>query len=159
VEAALLVKRVLDRIGLAGYPKTTGGDGMHVYIPVEPIYSYEETRTFAELIARLATREKPEMFTTPRSVSKRQKNRVYFDWVQNAKSKTIAAPYVLRAYPGAPVATPLEWSEVQAGLEPGQFHIANAPRRFAEKGDLFAGVLKKPQSLDEALVKLEKLFR
>jgi bifunctional non-homologous end joining protein LigD len=159
VDAALLVKRVLDRIGLAGYPKTTGGDGMHVYIPVEPIYSYDETRTFAELVARLVTREKPDLFTTPRSVSKRQKNRVYFDWVQNAKSKTIAAPYVLRAYPGAPVATPLEWSEVQAGLKPGQFHIANAPRRFAEKGDLFAGVLEKPQRLDEALVKLEKLFR
>src|SRR5439155_20483494 len=81
VDAALLVKRVLDRIGLAGYPKTTGGDGMHVYIPVEPIYTYEETRTFAELIARLAPREKPDMFTTPRSVSKRQRNRVYFDWV------------------------------------------------------------------------------
>jgi len=111
------------------------------------------------LIARLATREKPEMFTTPRSVSKRQRNRVYFDWVQNAKSKTIAAPYVLRAHPGAPVATPLEWSEVRHGLDPGHFTIANAPARFAEKGDLFAGVLEKPQSLDEALVELEKLFR
>ena len=54
VDAALLVKSMLDRIGLAGYPKTTGGDGMHVYIPVEPVYTYEETRTFAELIARLA---------------------------------------------------------------------------------------------------------
>jgi len=159
VDAALLVKGVLDRIGLAGYPKTTGGDGMHVYIPVEPIYSYEETRTFAELIARLVTREKPEMFTTPRSVSKRQRNRVYFDWVQNAKSKTIAAPYVLRAYSGAPVATPLEWAEVQHGLQPGQFNITNAPERFAKKGDLFAGVLEKPQVLDDALGKLEKLFR
>jgi bifunctional non-homologous end joining protein LigD len=159
VDAALLVKGVLDRIGLAGYPKTTGGDGMHVYIPVEPIYSYDETRTFAELIARLVTREKPEMFTTPRSVSKRQRNRVYFDWVQNAKSKTIAAPYVLRAYAGAPVATPLEWSEVQHGLHPTQFNITNAPGRFAEKGDLFAGVLEQPQVLDDALGKLEKLFR
>jgi len=159
VDAALLVKRVLDRIGLEGYPKTTGGDGMHIYIPVEPIYSYEETRTFADLVARLVTHDKPEMFTTPRSVSKRQKNRVYLDYLQNGKSKTIAAPYVLRAYSGAPVATPLEWTEVRRGLHPQQFHIANAPARFAEKGDLFAGVLKKPQHLDEALIKLEKLFR
>jgi len=159
VDAALLVRRVLDRIGLAGYPKTTGGDGMHVYIPVEPIYSYEETRTFAELIARLVIREKPDMFTTPRSVSKRQRNRVYFDWVQNAKSKTIAAPYVLRAYSGAPVATPLEWAEVKHGLHPSQFHIGNAAERFAEKGDLFAGVLGQPQVLDGALMELEKLFR
>ena len=74
---------------------------MHVYIPIEPVYSYEEARTFAELIARLVTHEKPHLFTTPRSVAKRQKNRVYFDYLQIGKSKTIAAPYVLRAYEGA----------------------------------------------------------
>jgi bifunctional non-homologous end joining protein LigD len=159
VDAALMVKRILDRIGLTGYPKTTGGDGMHVYIPVEPIYSYEETRQFAELIARLVIAEKPEMYTTPRSVSKRQKNRVYFDYLQNAKSKTIAAPYVLRAYPGAPVATPLEWAEVKRGLEPSQFRIGNAPARFAQKGDLFRGVLDSPQHLDQALEKLAGMFQ
>ena len=159
VDAALMVKRVLDRIGLIGYPKTTGGDGMHIYVPVEPIYSYEETRTFAELISRVVIREKPEMFTTPRSVSKRQRNRVYFDWMQNGKSKTISAPYVLRAYPGAPVATPLEWDEVRHGLHPKEFNITNAPERFAKKGDLFAGVLEDLQTLDEALAPLDKLLR
>jgi bifunctional non-homologous end joining protein LigD len=159
IDAALLVKSVLDRIGLTGYPKTTGGDGMHVYIPVEPVYTYEETRTFAELIARLAVSEKPDLFTTPRSVSKRQKNRVYFDYLQNGRSKTIAAPYVLRAYPGAPVATPLEWSEVRHGLHPTQFNITNALDRFAARGDLFAGVLNKPQHLDDALAKIEKHLR
>ena len=159
VDAALLVKQVLDRIGLTGYPKTTGGDGMHVYIPVEPVYTYEETRTFAELIARLTFDQQPGLFTTPRTVSKRKKDRVYFDYLQNAQSKTIAAPYVLRAYPGAPVATPLEWAEVKPGLHPSQFHIRNARDRFREKGDLFAGVLNKPQKLEAALGKLEKLFR
>jgi bifunctional non-homologous end joining protein LigD len=158
VDAAVMVERALDRIGLQGYPKTTGGDGLHVYIPVEPIYSYEETRTFAELIARLVIAERPEMFTTPRSVSKRQKNRVYFDYLQNGKSKTIAAPYVLRAYDGAPVATPLEWDEVRRGLHPSQFNIANAIPRFEQKGDLFAGVLDAPQILDAALEKLSALF-
>ena len=159
VDAALLVKQLLDQIGLSGYPKTTGGDGMHVYIPVEPVYSYEGTRRFAEVIASLAFDQKPELFTTPRSVSKRQKNRVYFDYLQNGKSKTIAAPYVLRAYPGAPVATPLEWGEVRHGLLPEHFNIANARERFAEKGDLFAGVLEKPQRLEAALGALEKLLR
>ncbi len=159
VEAALLVKDVLDEIAMQGYPKTTGGDGMHVYIPVEPEYTYEHTRAFAEVIARIAIRRKPELFTTPRSVSKRERNRVYFDWMQNAKSKTIAAPYVLRAYAGAPVATPLEWSEVRQGLDPAHFNISNARQRFSEKGDLFEGVLKKPQRLESALGKLEKLFR
>jgi bifunctional non-homologous end joining protein LigD len=159
VEAALLVKSVLDRIGLAGYPKTTGGDGMHVYIPVEPIYSFEETRAFAELIARVAFDERPGLFTTPRAVARRQKGRVYFDYLQNGRSKTIAAPYVLRAYPGAPVAAPLDWSEVTPALHPKSFTIANARQRFAEKGDLFAGVLQRPQRLDAALGRIEKLIR
>src|SRR6202008_3725821 len=110
-----------------------GGRGMHVYVPVEPVYSYQETRTFAELIARLVFDRKPDLFTTPRSVSKRQKNRVYFDYLQNGKSKTIAAPYVLRAYAGAPVATPLEWSEVKKGLDPKQFNITNARERVPKK--------------------------
>jgi bifunctional non-homologous end joining protein LigD len=154
VDAALLVRQLLDGIGLEGYPKTTGGDGMHVYIPVEPVYTYDETRTFAELIARLAAREKPDLFTTPRSVAKRQRNRVYFDYLQNGRSKTIAAPYVLRAYPGAPVAAPLKWSEVKHGLDPGQFHIGNARERFREVGDLFSGVLDRPQRLEGALEKI-----
>jgi len=158
VDAALMVKDVLDRIGMTGYPKTTGGDGMHVYVPVEPVYTYEETRIFAELIARLATQRKPEMFTTPRSVARREKNRVYFDYLQNGKSKTIAAPYVLRAYPGAPVATPLEWGEVKHGLRPEQFNIRNAPQRFAERGDLFSGVLERKQKLEDGVSRLEKLF-
>jgi bifunctional non-homologous end joining protein LigD len=159
VDAARLVNEVLDEIGLAGYPKTTGGDGMHVYVPVEPVYSYEDTRTFAELIARLAFDRNPDLFTTPRSVAKRRKRRVYFDYLQNAKSKTISAPYVLRAYPGAPVATPLEWAEVKRGLDPSQFHLANVRPRFHEKGDLFRGVLDHPQRLEHALGKLEKLFQ
>jgi len=159
VEAALLVREKLDAIGLAGYPKTTGGDGMHVYIPLEPVYSYEESRTFAELLAHLVLRDKPDLFTTPRAVSKRQKGRVYFDWVQNAKSKTIAAPYVLRAYPGAPVATPLDWSEVKPGLTPQQFNIYNAMERFSEVGDLFAGVLKNLQRIEGPLEKLDRLLR
>ena len=131
---------------------------MHVYIPVEPVYSYEETRAFAELIASLAQAEKPDLFTKPRSVAKRQKGRVYFDYLQNGMSKTIAAPYVLRAYPGAPVATPLEWSEVKHGLTPKQFNIANARERFAERGDLFAGVLEKPQRIEEALERLATIM-
>ncbi|HKA00018.1 MAG TPA: DNA ligase D, partial [Candidatus Solibacter sp.] len=158
IEAALLVKSVLDEIGLAGYPKTTGGDGMHIYIPLEPEYSYEEARQFAELISRLLVHQRPQMFTTPRSVAKRQRNRVYFDWMQIGRTKTISAPYVLRAYPGAPVATPLEWSEVKPGLDPKQFNIFNSRERFAEKGDLFRGVIDKPQNLYDAIGRMEKLF-
>jgi bifunctional non-homologous end joining protein LigD len=159
VEAALLVRDKLDRIGLTGYPKTTGGDGMHIYIPIENQYTYEQARTFAEILSMIVVEEKPDLFTTPRAVAKRQKGRVYFDYLQIVEGKTISAPYVLRAYEGAPVSTPLEWSEVKAGLTPGQFHIRNAPERFARVGDLFEGVLKNRQKLERPLEKLEALVR
>jgi bifunctional non-homologous end joining protein LigD len=132
---------------------------MHIYVPVEPVYSFEETRNFVDLISRLAARRQPKLFTAPRTVSKREKDRVYFDYLQNASSKTIAAPYVLRAYPGAPVATPLEWKEVARGLHPLQFHLKNARQRFAERADLFAGVLQRPQRLEAALARLEEIWK
>jgi bifunctional non-homologous end joining protein LigD len=156
VEAAQLVREKLRLIGLTGYPKTTGGNGMHVYVPVEPIYSSAQTRQFAEILARWVAAERADLFTTPRMVSAREKGKVYFDYLQNASGKTISAPYVLRAHPGAPVATPLKWDEVVPGLKPQQFHIANVLRRFERVGDLFAGVLNKPQELGPALERLGK---
>src|SRR6185312_2443287 len=156
VEAAQLVRDKLRLIGLTGYPKTTGGNGMHVYVPVEPIYSSAQTRQVAEILARWVAAERPDLFTTPRMVSAREKGKVYFDYLQNASGKTISAPYVLRAHPRAPVATPLKWDEVVPGLKPTQFHIANVLRRFERVGDLFAGVLKKPQELGPALERLGK---
>src|SRR4051794_29879222 len=103
VQATLLVKEKLDALGLAGYPKTTGGGGMHVYVPIEPVYSYAQARSFAEIIARLLAAEHPKLFTTPRAVEKREKDRVYFDWIQIGESKTISAPYVVRPRTGATV--------------------------------------------------------
>jgi bifunctional non-homologous end joining protein LigD len=79
--------------------------------------------------------------------------------MQIARSKTISAPYVARAYDGAPVSTPLRWSEVTPALRPSQFNIKNAPARFASVGDLFAGVREEPQRLEAAFGKLEKLVR
>ena len=159
VEAAQWVRRKLDALGLESYPKTTGGDGMHLYIPIEPMYSYDMSKALAEIVARLVAAERPDLFTVPRSVSKREKGKVYFDYLQNGRGKTISAPYVPRAYPGAPVATPLEWSEVVGGLEPRQFHIRNALDRFDRVGDLFEGVLSKPQRIEPALARLEGLVR
>ncbi len=159
VEAAQLVRQTLDQIGLQGYPKTTGGDGMHVYVPVEPIYTYQQVRSFAEILARWLAVGRPDLFTTPRTVAAREKGKVYFDYLQISHGKTISAPYVLRAYPGAPVATPLAWHEVRPGLTPTQFHIGNAVRRFEKIGDLFEGVLKKPQKLDVALEGISRIMQ
>jgi bifunctional non-homologous end joining protein LigD len=158
VEAALLIRSKLEIAGLEGYPKTTGGDGMHIYVPLEPRYSYEQVREFARLLSELALMDRPELFATARSVSKREKNRVYFDWAQIAETKTISAPYVARAYEGAPVATPLSWREVTPKLRPEQFHLGNAVARFDRVGDLFEGVLRKPQRLETAIEKLAGAF-
>ena len=81
---------------------------------------------------------------------------MYFDWAQIAQGKTISAPYVLRAYPGAPVATPLLWREVTPRLRPEQFHLRNAVARFDRVGDLFAPVLTSPQEIEPALQKLSE---
>ncbi|HYX69283.1 MAG TPA: DNA ligase D [Terriglobales bacterium] len=159
VEAAQVVRRRLEQLGLEGYPKTTGGDGMHIYIPLEPHYSFDQARSFAEVLARLVAHERPDLFTTPRAVKQREKGKVYFDYLQIGGGKTISAPYVLRAHPGAPVSTPLAWREVAPGLSPAQFHLGNVLERFARLGDLFEPVLKKPQRLEEALGRMEKMVR
>ncbi len=156
VEAALWVRAKLDRIGLVSYPKTTGGDGIHIFIPLEPVYTYAQVRSFAEVLSAMGAAARPDLFTTPRAISKREKGKVYFDWQQIAEGKTISAPYVLRAYPGAPVATPLAWDEVTPRLRPEQFHLGNALGRFERVGDLFEGVLKRPQRLEAAIEKLSK---
>ena len=157
VEAAHCVRRKLEQLGLESFPKTTGGDGMHLYIPIEPVYSYEQAKALAEIVARLVAAERPDLFTTPRSVARRDKGKVYFDYLQNGKGKTISAPYVLRAHAGAPVATPLEWREVRPGLTPGQFHIRNAMERFDRVGDLFEGVRTRLQQIETAMEKLPGL--
>src|SRR5215472_15921289 len=131
---------------------------MHIYSPLEPVYSFQQARSFAEILARWLSAERPDLFTTPRNVAARQKGKVYFDYLQISEGKTISAPYVLRAYPGAPVATPLTWDEVRPGLKPQQFHIGNVLRRFERVGDLFEGVLKKPQEIERALEKLSALM-
>ena len=159
VEAALFVRRKLELLGLAGYPKTTGGDGMHIYVPLDPVYTYEQTKQFAEILARWAVAERPDLFTMPRAVSRRTAGKVYFDYLQNGRGKTISAPYVLRAYPGAPVAAPLDWRELTSSLDPRQFHLRNALDRFDRTGDLFAPVLTNLQRLEPAMARLDGALR
>jgi bifunctional non-homologous end joining protein LigD len=156
VDAALVARDLLESAGLRGYPKTTGGDGMHIYVPFDPVYSYEQVRGLAEILSHLAAAREPNLFTTPRSVEKRKKGRVYFDYLQIGKGKTIAAPYVVRAHNGAPVATPLDWKEVKHGLRPSDFRIDNAVQRFEHTGDLFAPVLKGGQKMEQALERVRE---
>lgn len=130
---------------------------MHIFVPLEPRYNYDQVRTFAEILSHVVVSEQPDLFTTPRSVAKRKRGRVYFDYLQISSGKTISAVYSVRAYDGAPVSTPLRWEEVQPGLRPEQFNMSNVVERFEKQGDLFLPVLEKPQKLEPAIKRLNKL--
>ena len=149
VQVALLVKEVLDALGLTGFPKTSGSDGMHVLVPVERRYTYEYTREFAEIVAGTLARTHRGLVTTEWTKAKRRG--VLIDANQNGEGKTIASVYSVRPHPGAPVSTPLRWEEVREGLDPRDFTIEVARRRIEQHGDLFEGVLTTRQSLGAAL--------
>ena len=152
VEVALLVKQVLDALGLEGFVKTSGSDGMHVLVPVERRYTYDRTREFAEIVAGTLARTHRGLVTTEWSKAKRRG--VLIDANQNGEGKTIASVYSVRPHPGAPVSTPLRWDEVREGLDPRDFTTEVVQRRIEQHGDLFEGVLSTRQNLGAALASL-----
>ena len=159
---ALSIRELLNGFGLQCYPKTSGASGMHVYLPVGGEYSYDEAARFAERVARLLQKREPEIITLERSLKKREPDKVYFDHLQNAEGKTVVAPYSVRARPGATVAAPLEWKEVETCPDPQKFTIENFSKRLKVRSDLFAPVLQNPHSpheLQEAEAEINKLLR
>lgn len=132
---------------------------MHIYVPLEPIYPYETVRTFGEALCRVLAAQNPKVFTLPRSLARRTKGRVYYDWMQVGRAKAISAPYSVRPRPGACVATPLDWTEVRPSLSPAAFHLRNAIERFQRSGDLSAKLLQSAYTLDNAVQTLDGLIK
>ena len=153
VQVALLVKEALDALGLASFCKTSGADGIHVLVPVERRSTYDDTRQFAEIIARALATTHRGLVTTEWTRAKRRG--VLIDANQNGEGKTIASVYSVRPKEGAPVSTPLRWDEVNESLDPAAFTMDVVRKRVAEHGDLFEGVLKTKQSLAKALKALQ----
>jgi bifunctional non-homologous end joining protein LigD len=149
VQVALLVKQALDAFGLVGFPKTSSAEGMHVLVPVERRYTYADTRQFAEIVAGAIARTHRGLATTEWTKAKRRG--VLIDANQNGEGKTIASAYSVRPRPGAPVSTPLRWSEVNEDLDPLAFTMPVVLERIRKHGDLFAGVLTTKQRLTDAL--------
>jgi bifunctional non-homologous end joining protein LigD len=143
---------VLDALGLASFPKTSGADGFHVLVPVERRHTYDDTREFAEIVAGTLARLHRGLVTTEWSKSKRRG--VLVDANQNGEGKTIASVYSVRPRAGAPVSTPLRWDEVSEDLDPRDFTMDVVLARVVREGDLFEGVLRTRQSLGEALRRL-----
>ena len=165
---ALTVRKLLADIGLKPLVKTTGGYGVHVIVPLASGYSYDTAKIFAELVARRAASEVGESATLERTIAKRAQSAVYIDYVQVGHGKTIVAPYSVRARDGAPVSTPLHWTEVEAFArrraatapadEFAKFTMKTTPRSPKREGDLWGRSCWKKQRLEPAIRKAQRLW-
>ncbi|MCP3919543.1 MAG: hypothetical protein GY711_28740 [bacterium] len=155
VKIARLAGKILRGIGLRPLLKTSGATGMHVYIPLLEGYTYDASRIFCEAVARLIARELPDISTIERTPTKRG-GKVYLDYGQNRRTQTVVPPYVVRPRPAASVSTPLAWDELETGITPEDFTIANVPERLARIGDLFRPALTDRQDILAAAEALQE---
>src|SRR6195952_196202 len=138
---------VLDELGAVGWPKTSGGRGLHVYVRIEPQWGFSDVRRAALAFAREIERRVPEQVTTTWWRKDRDPAALFVDYNQNARDHTMAAAYSVRGVPQATVSTPIRWEEVD-DVHPADFTIATVPRRFAEFGDLHARIDEEVFSID-----------
>ncbi len=142
VELAHSLRGILTRVGLTGFPKTSGQTGLHVFVPLGPGVTPQAAKTLAELLGRLLVERHPDAATMERVVERRG-TKVYVDTGQTGPSRTIVAPYSVRATQGARVSTPLSWEEVVADLDPASFTIKTVPARVRASGDPMASLLSE----------------
>ncbi len=145
-----VVHEVLEELGATGWPKTSGGHGLHVYVRIQPDFGFKDVRRAALAFAREVERRAPGDVTTTWWRTDRDPKKLFVDYNQNARDHTIASAYSVRGTPGATVSTPITWNEV-ADVDPHEFTIFTVPARFAKLGDLHAGI-------DDAVFALDPLL-
>lgn len=157
LEGARRLRGLLDEVGLTPFVMTTGSDGVHVWTPLRREAGFDAVRDFARELAECLVEQDPEHFTTQVRKKKRG-GRVYLDVGRNAFGQTAVAPYAVRPHPGAPVATPLEWEELnRSGLTSRSFTVESVPRRLGHRADPWKGMGRRAGSLSRARAKWEKL--
>ncbi len=147
-DVAKVVRATLGDLGLTGWPKTSGSRGMHIYVRIERRWTFSEVRRAALAFAREVERRAPSLATS--KWWKEERHGVFLDYNQNAKDRTIASAYSVRATPDARVSAPLEWDEIEA-CDPRDFTLATMPARFAAVGDRHAGMDNHACSLERLL--------
>src|ERR1041385_3503967 len=147
LQVALICQEVLDELGLPAFPKTSGSSGIHIYVPLKPKLEFGKVAAVAEALATEVAQRAPKIATVQRSLAKRQKQQVYVDAMQNARGKTIAAPYSARAKPGATVSMPLTWKQVAKGAKISDFTIENAPILVDKNGDAWQNFFAEGKQL------------
>ena len=147
LRAAVILHERLEGLGLRSYPKTSGGAGLHVFLPLAPGHAFEAVRDWVRDLAEELEAAHPELIAVSHGPTHRG-SRVTVDHAQNSVGRNTAAPYTVRARPGAPVSTPLTWQEVEDGkLRPADLTLKTVPRRVKKLGDLFGPVLAHDQRL------------
>ena len=144
--AALLVRDLLAHFKIRAWVKTSGGRGLHVMVPLAPLHSFEQARTAAEMIVRMARSREPRLFTLDMRRARRR-GKILIDVHRNHRGATLVSPYGAREYTGATVSTPLEWPELERALYPEDFHIRNVVERVQRVGNPLASFFRQPQSL------------
>ena len=147
--AADELRSFLDELGVAGYPKTTGNRGLHVYVRLEPRWDSFQMRAAAVAVARELERRRPKLITAAWWKEERGR-RVFVDYNQNAPHKTVFGAWSVRARPGAQVSAPVSWDEI-ATIHPDELTIASVPERLAAQGDPWSAIDDEPQSLEPLL--------
>ncbi len=159
IEVALTAGKLCKEIGLPAYIKTSGQAGLHILVPLGRQCTFEQGRTVAELLSRVIVARVPAIATMERVISARG-GKVYLDWLQNGHGRLIASPFCARPAPGAPVSTPLDWSEVAPGLDPKRFTIKTVPERMKQrKTDPMAPVVDEEPNLTAALARLAERMK
>ena len=130
---------MLDDLGAVGWPKTSGGKGLHIYVRIRPDHGFSDVRRAALAFAHEVQRRAPDDVTTTWWRKDRDPKQLFVDYNQNARDHTIAAAYSVRGVPRATVSTPIRWDEID-DVDPREFTIATVPARYAELGDLHAGI-------------------
>ncbi|MFD4638877.1 non-homologous end-joining DNA ligase [Lentzea sp. NPDC058436] len=147
---ALVAQEVLAELGATGFPKTSGSKGLHIYVRIRPDHGFADVRKAALAFAREVERRAPDDVETTWWRKDRDPSLVFVDYNQNARDHTIASAYSVRGYPEATVSTPIRWDEIP-DVDPREFTIATVPKRYAELGDLHAGI-------DDAVWSIEPLL-
>ncbi len=150
ISVAQATQDVLVGAGITSYCKTSGASGLHVYVPCGNKYTYEEVRDFAEAVSKMVHQQLPGITSLERSIKKRG-NKIYIDYLQNARGQTVCSVYSIRPVKGAFVSMPLGWNEVKTGLHPSQFTIYNALQRVKNEGDLFLPVINTTNDIKKAI--------
>jgi DNA ligase D-like protein (predicted polymerase) len=146
-----VVHEILDELGATGWPKTSGGKGLHVYVRIQPDFGFGDVRAAALAFAREVERRLPDDVTTTWWRKDRDPTAVFVDYNQNARDHTMASAYSVRGFPDGRVSTPIAWEEID-DVEPADLTMTTVPLRFAQIGDLHAGI-------DQAVFSIEPLLR